>query len=187
MGSQATTATAGGTGSESTAEAEAPASPPAAGRSRRRVWAQQALETSWTESTIDLRLRKKDWKTHAFRFTPDLVEALGVRVAEDSAATGLNFTAAHYVDAAMATLLPATIDEQMKLAEEFLRLMGARKIPEGKQSSYRVSPAVHDVAAPLSNHLKAAGRARTAYHIYSAVLTKYLDQLRSEGPIKFGQ
>lgn len=153
--------------------------------SSRRLWAQKALQNSWTESTIDLKLRKKEWQTHAFRFTPELITALGVRVAEDSAATGLNFTAAHYVDAAMATLLPATIDEQMKLAEEFLRLMGAKKIPEGKQSSYRVSPGVYAIAAPLSNHLKAAGRARTAYHIYAAVLTKYLEHLRAEGPLSF--
>ncbi|WP_159064132.1 hypothetical protein [Streptomyces canus] len=154
-------------------------------RGRRRQTAQQILEKSYTESVIDLRLRKKEWAAHPFRFTPDQITQMNKRAAEDSAATGLSLTSAQYVNAAMAMHLPATLEEQLDLAEAFLRDMGARRIPEGQQSSYRVSPEVLDIVRPLSNHLKAAGKARTGYHIYSAVLARYLQDLASEGPLTF--
>ena len=148
---------------------------------RGQKWAQRALMDSCKRSGIDLKLRKKEWQDHAFRFTPELITKLARRVAEDSEATGRKLTNAHYVDAAMATLLPKTTDEQMDLAEKFLWSNDA-EVPEGKQSTYRVSPEVFAVAAPLSNRLKAAGRARTAYHVYSAVLTAYFEQLEKEDP-----
>ncbi|MFK4103178.1 hypothetical protein ACI2L1_24460 [Streptomyces sp. NPDC019531] len=154
-------------------------------RGRRRQTAQQALEKSYTESVIDLRLRKKEWAAHPFRFTPNQITQMNKRAAEDSAATGLPLTSAQYVNAAMAMHLPATLEEQLDLAEAFLRDMGARRIPEGQQSSYRVSPEVLNIVRPLSNHLKAAGKARTGYHIYSAVLARYLQDLASEGPLTF--
>lgn len=157
----------------------------AAPRARRRQTAQQILEKSYTESVIDLRLRKKEWAAHPFRFTPDQITQMNKRAAEDSAATGLSLTSAQYVNAAMAMHLPATLEEQLDLAESFLRDMGARRIPEGQQSSYRVSPEVLEIVRPLSNHLKAAGKARTGYHIYSAVLARYLQDLASEGPLTF--
>ncbi|MEV7885193.1 hypothetical protein ACWD3I_25285 [Streptomyces sp. NPDC002817] len=154
-------------------------------RVRRRQSAQQVLERSYTESVIDLRLRKKEWAAHPFRFTPDQISQMNTRAAEDSADTGLPLTSAQYVNAAMAMYLPVTLDEQLGLAEAFLRDMGTRRIPEGQQSSYRVSPEVLDIVRPLSNHLKAAGKARTAYHIYSAVLARFLKDLAAEGPLKF--
>lgn len=154
-------------------------------RARRRQTAQQILEKSYTESVIDLRLRKKDWAAHPFRFTPAQITQVNKRAAEDSAATGLPLTSAQYVNAAMTMHLPATLEEQLDLAESFLRDMGARRIPEGQQSSYRVSPEVLAIVRPLSNHLKAAGKARTGYHIYSAVLARFLKDLASEGPLTF--
>ncbi|MEU2282480.1 hypothetical protein ABZ614_11170 [Streptomyces sp. NPDC013178] len=152
----------------------------------RRLGAHEVLEKSYTESVIDLRLRKKEWAAHPFRFTPDLIVRLNTRAAEDSAATGLPLTSAQYVNAAMTMHLPASLEQQLELAEAFLRDMGARRIPEGQQSSYRVSPEVLEVVRPLSNHLKAAGKARTGYHIYSAVLSRFMTDLEAEGPLSFG-
>ncbi|MFE0356512.1 hypothetical protein ACFW2K_22590 [Streptomyces nigra] len=134
---------------------------------------------------IDLRMRKKEWAAHPFRFTPDQITQMNTRAANDSEATGLPLTSAQYVNAAMAMYLPASLEAQLELAEAFLREMGARRIPEGQQSSYRVSPEVLEVVRPLSNHLKAAGKARTGYHIYAAVLSRFLKDLEAEGPLKF--
>ncbi|MFD3422066.1 hypothetical protein [Streptomyces decoyicus] len=177
--------TAETTGDQPPETRKSPANRPAAARGRRKLSAQQNLEKSYTESVIDLRLRKKDWAAHPFRFTPDLITQMNTRAAKDSASTGLSLTSAQYVHAAMAMHLPDSLDEQLELAEGFLRDMGARRIPEGQQSSYRVGPEVLAVVRPLSNHLKAAGKARTGYHIYSAVLSRFMKDLEAEGPLSF--
>lgn len=150
---------------------------------RRSATALTEVRLSYTESVLDLALAKREWAAHPFRFTPDQIHELNRRVAQDSATSDLPLTSAQYVNAAMARHLPADLDAQLQLAEAFLRDNATRRIPEGKQSSYRVSPDVLKVVRPLSNHLKLAGRARTGYHIYAAVLAAFLAELRHEGPL----
>ena len=145
-------------------------------------WAHKAVINSWTESTIDVKLHKNEWDTHPFRFTPDLIDAMSKRVANDRRSSGNQLTVAQYVDAAMANLLPPELEAQIALAERFLRMRG--QVPAGRQSSHRVSPEVYAVVSRLPDNLRAAGRGRTAVHIYSAVMHEFLKQLEVEGPLK---
>ncbi|MEU5431461.1 hypothetical protein AB0H73_38480 [Streptomyces olivoreticuli] len=149
--------------------------------SREPGWTHKAVRDSWTESTIDIKLHKNEWGTHPFRFTPDLIDSLSKRVALDRASSGHQLTVAQYVDAAMATLLPSDLDSQIALAEAFIRRRGG--VPAGKQSSHRVSPAVYAIVSKLPDALRAAGRGRTAVHIYSAIVDEFLSAIEAEGPL----
>ncbi|MET7297111.1 hypothetical protein ABZS79_34320 [Streptomyces griseoloalbus] len=131
---------------------------------------------------MDLKLRRDAWQTHPFRFAADLVTKLSKRVAQDCSSSGKSLTAAQYVDAAMSRYLPATIEEQLALAEEFL-LSRETDVGTGKQASHRVSPEVYAIAAPLANDLREAGHARIAVHVYSGALDSFLRDLESEGPL----
>ncbi|MFI1530884.1 MULTISPECIES: hypothetical protein [Streptomyces] len=131
---------------------------------------------------MDLKLRRDSWQTHPFRFAPDLVTLLSKRVAQDCSSSGKSLTAAQYVDAAMSKYLPATIEEQLALAEEFL-LSRETDVGTGKQASHRVSPDVYAIAASLANDLREAGRARIAVHVYSGALDRFLRDLAAEGPL----
>lgn len=144
--------------------------------------AHTALLKSWRNSRVDLKLRRDAWQTHPFRFAADLVTQLSKRVAQDCSSSGKSLTAAQYVDAAMSRYLPATIEEQLALAEEFL-LSRETDVGTGKQASHRVSPEVYAVAAPLANDLREAGHARIAVHVYSGALDSFLRDLESEGPL----
>ncbi|MGW4897378.1 hypothetical protein ACWEQL_34750 [Kitasatospora sp. NPDC004240] len=149
---------------------------PAAGAAR------QAVLTSWTESTMDLKLGKNQWRTMPFRFAPDLVASLNARVAQDRETSGRPLTVAQYVDAAMRIYLPADTEAQLALAEAFfIRREG--DVPAGRQASHRVSPAVYEVAYRLPNDLRMVGRARTAVHVYSASLDLFLTAISEEGPL----
>ncbi|GJF33038.1 hypothetical protein KNE206_57380 [Kitasatospora sp. NE20-6] len=142
----------------------------------------QAVLTSWTESTMDLKLGKNQWRTLPFRFAPDLVAALSARVGQDRETSGRQLTIAQYVDAAMRLYLPSDTSAQLALAEElFIRREG--DVPAGRQASHRVSPAVYDVASRLPNDLRSVGRARTGVHVYSAALDLFLTALNDEGPL----
>ncbi|MEW1914623.1 hypothetical protein AB0442_40675 [Kitasatospora sp. NPDC085895] len=144
--------------------------------------ARQAVLTSWTESTMDLKLGKNQWRTLPFRFAPDLVASLSARVGQDREASGRQLTIAQYVDAAMRLYLPADTDAQLALAEGFfIRREG--DVPAGRQASHRVSPAVYEVASKLPNDLRMVGRARTGVHVYSAALDLFLTALADEGPL----
>ncbi|GAA2785365.1 hypothetical protein GCM10010441_07930 [Kitasatospora paracochleata] len=144
--------------------------------------ARQAVLTSWTESTMDLKLGKNQWRTLPFRFAPDLVAALSARVGQDREASGRQLTIAQYVDAAMRLYLPAATDAQLALAEAFfIRREG--DVPAGRQASHRVSPGVYEVASKLPNDLRMVGRARTGVHVYSAALDLFLTALGEEGPL----
>ncbi|MER6075925.1 hypothetical protein ABT187_45720 [Streptomyces sp. NPDC001817] len=131
---------------------------------------------------MDLKLRRDAWQTHPFRFAADLVTELSKRVAQDCSSSGKSLTAAQYVDAAMSLYLPATIEHQLKLAEEFL-LSRETDVGTGKQASHRVSPEVYAIAAPLANDLREAGHARIAVHVYSGALDRFLRDLEAEGPL----
>ncbi|RXS64596.1 hypothetical protein EST92_30635 [Streptomyces sp. TM32] len=131
---------------------------------------------------MDLKLRKQRWKTQPFRFAADLVDTLSARVAEDCANSGKSLTAAQYVDAAMALCLPRSIEEQLDLAEEFL-LSRDSETGTGKQGSHRVSPEVYEIASQLPNELRRAGHARTAVHVYSGALDRFLKALEQDGPL----
>jgi hypothetical protein len=144
--------------------------------------ARQAVLRSWTESTMDLNHGKNQWQTIPFRFAPDLVTGLGTRVAQDREGSGRQLTVAQYVDAAMRLYLPADTDAQLALAEAyFIRREG--NVPAGRQSSHRVSPEVYEIASRLPNDLRMAGRARTAVHVYSAVLDLFLAALTGVAPL----
>ncbi|MFE3106825.1 hypothetical protein [Kitasatospora indigofera] len=144
--------------------------------------ARQAVLRSWTESTMDLKLGKNQWHTIPFRFAPDLVTALGSRVAQDRERTGRPLTVAQYVDAAMRLYLPSDTSTQLRLAEDFfVRREG--DVPAGRQSSHRVSPRIYEIASRLPNDLRMVGRARTAVHVYSAAMDLFLTALQSEGPL----
>ncbi|OIV37103.1 hypothetical protein BIV57_12755 [Mangrovactinospora gilvigrisea] len=173
--------------------AEEPARPPArrraassgtrrAASAEKSGWAHRAVLDSWTASTFDVKLRRNQWKTHPFRFAPDLAEALGRRVAEDRESSGRSLTVAQVVNAAMASVLPAELDEQIALGEEFFE--GRLDVPAGKQASHRISPEVYEVVSRLPDRLKAAGRGRITTHIYSAALERFLKELEAEGPLK---
>ena len=144
--------------------------------------AHAALWGSWRESRLDLKLRKKDWKTQPFRFAVDLVASLSERVASDCASSGRALTAAQYIDAAMSLHLPSSIEDQLKLAEEFLRSRDA-DVGAGQQGSHRVSPAVYEIASKLPNALRGAGHGRTAVHVYSGALDRFLKAIDEEGPL----
>lgn len=144
--------------------------------------AHQALLNSWRNSRVDLKLRRDSWQTHPFRFAADLVTVLSKRVAQDCSSSGKSLTAAQYVDAAMSLYLPASIKEQLQLAEEFL-LSRETDVGTGKQASHRVSPEVYAIAAPLANDLREAGHARIAVHVYSGALDRFLRALEAEGPL----
>lgn len=144
--------------------------------------AHTALLNSWRSSRVDLKLRRDAWQTHPFRFAADLVTQLSKRVAQDCSSSGKSLTAAQYVDAAMSQYLPATIEEQLALAEKFL-LSRETDVGTGKQASHRVSPEVYAVAAPLANDLREAGHARIAVHVYSGALDSFLRDLEAEGPL----
>ncbi|MFK0223789.1 hypothetical protein ACIQWN_37100 [Streptomyces vinaceus] len=143
--------------------------------------AHTALFRSWRESRMDLKLSRKTWCTHPFRFAAELAAALSERVAADSSATGRTLTAAQYVDAAMARHLPTAVEDQLALAESFL-LSRDCDVGTGQQGSHRVSPAVFALASTLPNELRRAGHARTAVHVYSAALDRFLDELQAEAP-----
>jgi hypothetical protein len=150
---------------------------------RKRARAHETLLQSWRGSRVDLKLRKQTWQTHPFRFAPDLVTKLSRRVAQDCTSSGKTLTAAQYVDAAMSMYLPKTMEGQLKLAEEFL-LSRDSDVGTGKQASHRVSPEVFEIAAPLANELRIAGRARIAVHVYSGALDRFLRDLEAEGPLR---
>ncbi|MFD3549334.1 hypothetical protein ACFWUW_27660 [Streptomyces sp. NPDC058655] len=141
-----------------------------------------ALLNSWRDSRLDLKLRKKGWQTQPFRFAADLVESLSKRVAEDCKSSGKTLTAAQYVDAAMARHLPSSIDEQLQLAEDFL-VSRDSDVGTGQQGSHRVSPEVYAIASDLPNALRREGHARTAVHVYSGALDRFLAELDAAGPL----
>ncbi len=179
------------TAESSEAEPKAGEAPSSASRRKRSASARQgskvgpahtALLNSWRSSRVDLKLRRDAWQTHPFRFAADLVTQLSKRVAQDCSSSGKSLTAAQYVDAAMSQYLPATIEEQLALAEEFL-LSRETDVGTGKQASHRVSPEVYAVAAPLANDLREAGHARIAVHVYSGALDSFLRDLEAEGPL----
>ncbi|MFJ2753564.1 hypothetical protein [Streptomyces sp. NPDC087297] len=144
--------------------------------------AHKALLSSWRDSRLDLKLRKKRWQTQPFRFAADLVESLSRRVAEDCKSSGKTLTAAQYVDAAMARHLPQTIEEQLDLAEDFL-VSRDSDVGTGQQGSHRVSPEVYAIASELPNALRQEGHARTAVHVYSGALDRFLAELEESGPL----
>lgn len=144
--------------------------------------AHKALLNSWRDSRLDLKLRKKGWQTQPFRFAADLVESLSKRVAEDCKSSGKTLTAAQYVDAAMARHLPQSIEEQLDLAEEFL-VSRDSDVGTGQQGSHRVSPEVYAIASELPNALRQQGHARTAVHVYSGALDRFLSELEEAGPL----
>ncbi|MFD9458548.1 hypothetical protein ACFWBC_36380 [Streptomyces sp. NPDC059985] len=144
--------------------------------------AHEALLNSWRDSRLDLKLRKKRWQTQPFRFAADLVESLSKRVAEDCKTSGKTLTAAQYVDAAMARHLPQTIEEQLDLAEDFL-ISRDSDVGTGQQGSHRVSPEVYAIASELPNALRQEGHARTAVHVYSGALDRFLAELEEAGPL----
>ncbi|ODA70274.1 hypothetical protein APS67_005500 [Streptomyces sp. AVP053U2] len=181
----------GTTAETSEAEPNAGEAPASGSRRKRSVSTRQgpkvgpahtALLNSWRSSRVDLKLRRDAWQTHPFRFAADLVTQLSKRVAQDCSSSGKSLTAAQYVDAAMSQYLPATIEEQLALAEEFL-LSRETDVGTGKQASHRVSPEVYAVAAPLANDLREAGHARIAVHVYSGALDSFLRDLEAEGPL----
>ncbi|GLW04288.1 hypothetical protein [Streptomyces lavendulae] len=144
--------------------------------------AHEALLNSWRDSRLDLKLRKKRWQTQPFRFAADLVESLSRRVAEDCKSSGKTLTAAQYVDAAMARHLPQSIEEQLDLAEDFL-ISRDSDVGTGQQGSHRVSPEVYAIASELPNALRQEGHARTAVHVYSGALDRFLSELEEAGPL----
>jgi len=154
-----------------------------AAKRRRAPSAQAALLHSFKESGIDLRLSMQRWGTTPFRFAPELQTEVNARLAQDRVSSGHQLTVAQYVDAAMALMLPSTIEEQLDLAEAYLRERPLTSAGTGKQSSHRVSPDVYAVASALPNNLRGAGRARTAIHVWSAAMRKFLDALEVEGPL----
>jgi hypothetical protein len=154
-----------------------------AAKRRRAPSAQAALLHSFKESGIDLRLSMQRWGTTPFRFAPELQAEVNARLAQDRVSSGHQLTVAQYVDAAMALMLPSTIEEQLDLAEAYLRERPLTSAGTGKQSSHRVSPEVYAVASALPNNLRGAGRARTAIHVWSAAMRKFLDALEAEGPL----
>ncbi|MGW6413234.1 hypothetical protein ACWF95_39915 [Streptomyces vinaceus] len=142
----------------------------------------EALLNSWRDSRLDLKLRKNRWQTQPFRFAADLVEALSKRVAEDCKSSGKMLTAAQYIDAAMTRHLPQSIKEQLAIAEEFL-VSRDSDVGTGQQGSHRVSPEVYAIASELPNALRREGHARTAVHVYSGALDRFLAELEAAGPL----
>ncbi|MFE5828368.1 hypothetical protein ACFQ7B_42485 [Streptomyces erythrochromogenes] len=122
------------------------------------------------------------WQTQPFRFAQDLVDQLSKRVAADCKTSGRMLTAAQYVDAAMTRHLPSSIEEQLDLAEDFL-LKRDSDVGTGQQGSHRVSPEVYAIASDLPNAMRTAGHARTAVHVYSGALDRFLEELKAEGPL----
>ncbi|MFJ4700532.1 hypothetical protein ACIP5N_21865 [Streptomyces sp. NPDC088768] len=128
---------------------------------------------------MDLMLGSKAWAAVAVRLTAGMAEDITNRMVLDSEATGKRMTQAHYVDAAFRRHLPTTLDEQVKLAEAYLR--SGRAGTTGKQSTYRLAPDVASLVKSLPMGMKRAGRSRTAVHVYSAAVQRLLDELEADG------
>jgi hypothetical protein len=117
------------------------------------------------------------------RLAEGLADELTRRAVDDTDATGKRMTQAHYVDAAFRRHLPATLEDQVALAEKYLTEgnVGAK----GKQSTYRLGPDVAPQVRSLPHEMKRVGRPRTAVHVCSAVVKALLDELDTDGPLVF--
>ncbi|MER6445330.1 hypothetical protein [Streptomyces venezuelae] len=81
--------------------------------------------------------------------------------------------------------LPVSMEEQLELAESFL-VSRDSDVGPGQQGSHRVSPAVYAIASELPNALRREGHARTAVHVYSGALDRFLTELEAAGPLGKG-
>ncbi|MFE3313069.1 hypothetical protein ACFXMF_29320 [Embleya sp. NPDC059213] len=179
------------------AKASTSAKPPAARSSRRSTPAPapaspapvatgsaegQSAHASLLDSFLDARINSKGWETWGFRLLPDVKARLGKRLTADKRSSqNRRLALGHYLNAALLEL-PDDNDEQIEMIRSFLRARGGITDPS-QSSSYRVSPAVYELARDLDTELTATEKRGLVVYLFSAAVELFLERLDAEGAL----
>ncbi|MFJ8739762.1 hypothetical protein ACIRL2_10355 [Embleya sp. NPDC127516] len=178
------------------AKASAPAKAPAARAPRRSAPAPapaapstvgsgaggQSAHASLLDSFLDARINSKGWETWGFRLLPDVKARLGKRLTADKRSSqNRRLALGHYLNAALLEL-PDDNDEQIEMIRSFLRARGGITDPS-QSSSYRVSPAVYELARDLDTELTATEKRGLVVYLFSAAVELFLERLDAEGAL----
>ncbi|MGC0421183.1 hypothetical protein [Embleya sp. AB8] len=170
------------------AKAAAPAkAAPAARTSRRNTPAsapaeERSAHASLLDSFLDARINSKGWETWGFRLLPDVKARLGKRLTADKRSSqNRRLALGHYLNAALLEL-PDDNDEQIEMIRSFLRARGGITDPS-QSSSYRVSPAVYELARDLDTELTATEKRGLVVYLFSAAVELFLERLDAEGAL----
>ncbi|MET7299993.1 hypothetical protein [Embleya sp. NPDC005575] len=179
------------------AKASAPAKAPAARAPRRSAPApaaaaptpvgtgsaeERSAHASLLESFLDARINSKGWETWGFRLLPDVKARLGKRLTADKRSSqNRRLALGHYLNAALLEL-PEDNDEQIEMIRSFLRARGGITDPS-QSSSYRVSPAVYELARDLDTELTATEKRGLVVYLFSAAVELFLERLDAEGAL----
>lgn len=141
-------------------------------------WAHAALQDSF----LDARINSEQWDTWGFRLVPDVKTRLVARLADDKrSADNRRLAQGHYINAAMLHL-PDCVHDQLQMVRRFLTDRGGYTAP-GKQSNYRVSRRVWQMARDLDIELTAASKRGLVIFLFSAAVERLMDALDLEGPL----
>ncbi|WP_331766871.1 hypothetical protein [Embleya sp. NBC_00896] len=134
------------------------------------------------DSFLDARINSKGWETWGFRLLPDVKSRLGKRLTADKRSSqNRRLALGHYLNAALLEL-PEDNDEQIEMIRSFLRARGGITDPS-QSSSYRVSPAVYELARDLDTELTATEKRGLVVYLFSAAVELFLERLDAEGPL----
>jgi hypothetical protein len=137
---------------------------------------------SLLESFLDARINSKGWETWGFRLLPDVKSRLGRRLTADKRSSqNRRLALGHYLNAALLEL-PEDNEEQIEMIRSFLRARGGITDPS-QSSSYRVSPAVYELARDLDTELTATEKRGLVVYLFSAAVELFLDRLDAEGAL----
>jgi hypothetical protein len=137
---------------------------------------------SLLESFLDARINSKGWETWGFRLLPDVKSRLGRRLTADKRSSqNRRLALGHYLNAALLEL-PEDNEEQIEMIRSFLRARGGITDPS-QSSSYRVSPAVYELARDLDTELTATEKRGLVVYLFSAAVELFLDRLDTEGAL----
>ncbi|MYS87434.1 hypothetical protein [Embleya scabrispora] len=161
------------------AAAPAPAAPTPVGTGSAE---ERSAHASLLESFLDARINSKGWETWGFRLLPDVKARLGKRLTADKRSSqNRRLALGHYLNAALLEL-PEDNDEQIEMIRSFLRARGGITDPS-QSSSYRVSPAVYDLARDLDTELTATEKRGLVVYLFSAAVELFLERLDAEGAL----
>ncbi|GCD94668.1 hypothetical protein [Embleya hyalina] len=143
---------------------------------------EQSAHAALLESFLDARINSKGWETWGFRLLPDVKARLGKRLTADKRSSqNRRLALGHYLNAALLEL-PEDNDEQIEMIRSFLRARGGITDPS-QSSSYRVSPAVYELARDLDTELTATEKRGLVVYLFSAAVELFLERLDAEGAL----